>query len=183
MTSTMHSTNLHDIPAVPKKKLYTVLRWPTRATSIIISIFIQIGNFEFKLITLNSKSLLKLLNHRSEFKLVIPNSTSHSKFKFSLRIQILTPNSNSHSEFKFHFEFKFSLQIQFPTLKLHLSYNIMLTFLVLRHVNKIGFRTGVTFLVLSNCSAILYCEVCHQNVALNDNFCSHRGIQLPTEEL
>ena len=31
--------------------------------------------------------------------------------------------------------------------------------------------------------AILYCEVCHQNVALNDNFCSHRGIQLPSEEL
>ena len=70
----------------------------------------------------------------------------------------------------------------------------MLRFLVLRHVNKIGFRTGVTFVVLSNCScsrqtrkcmasAILYCEVCHQNVALNDNFCSHRGIQLPTEEL
>ena len=32
-------------------------------------------------------------------------------------------------------------------------------------------------------SAILYCEVCHQNVALNDDFCSHRGIELPTEEL
>ena len=67
---------------------HRLLRWPTRATSIIISIFIQIGNFEFKLITLNSKSLLKLLNLHSEFKLVIPSSTSHSKFKFSLRNQI-----------------------------------------------------------------------------------------------
>ena len=27
-------------------------------------------------------------------------------------------------------------------------------------------------------SAILYCEVCHQNVALNDNFCCHCGMQL-----
>ena len=65
----------------------------------------------------------------------------------------------------------------------------MLRFLVLRHVNKVGFRTEVTFLVPSNCSchdkqgnvmasAILYCEVCHQNVALNDNFCSHCGMQL-----
>ena len=31
--------------------------------------------------------------------------------------------------------------------------------------------------------AVLYCEVCHQNAALNDNFCAHCGIQLPTEEL
>ena len=32
-------------------------------------------------------------------------------------------------------------------------------------------------------SNLLSCEGCHQNVALNDNFCCHCGIELPTEVL